>query len=89
MINAAFAHCQLLANAVITQIDHLSKLFGHCEPSLRYNSLLNTRVTLNPEVSGEDLGTIGPSVPKSNWLHVDMFRFFFISLRYVLLYNLL
>ena len=35
-----------------------------------------------PLVSADIFGIIGqdPSVPKSNWLHVDIFQFFFIKL---------
>ena len=37
-------------------------------------------------MSGRFLGIIGwdPSVSKSNWLHLDIFRFFFIHLRFIL-----
>ena len=40
---------------------------------------------LRISVSGRFMGMIGqyPSVSKSNWLHVDLFRFFFIKLGYI------
>jgi hypothetical protein len=36
-------------------------------------------------VPGKFLGIVGqdPSDSKSNWLHVDIFYFFFIHLRYI------
>jgi hypothetical protein len=87
MFNAAFTHCQLLAFAVIAQIDCLSKLFRHCEPSLHnYQSAQHSRYPQSTKCLERFLGRISrdPSVSKSKRLHVHIIWFVSINLRCIL-----
>ena len=53
----------------------------------QWASILSQHLSLTfPSVSGRHLGIISqhPSVSKSSWLHVDIFWFLIVRLRYIL-----